>query len=119
LISYVSISGLAKFDLGMGYVLLFFLVAVSFGFFGWMNESRKAILVDKKKQLTLPGSWWTLAIVLLIFTYKYYLGYQDYLDSDFKQTMLAKFLAIFVSGCSVGILAALCLKLASVCMCRL
>ncbi|MBJ7450383.1 MAG: hypothetical protein JHC93_08510 [Parachlamydiales bacterium] len=53
------------------------LVAVALGsVLGWIIGDRIPIKVDKKKKaIFLPGSWFTLIMVLIIFVVKYYFGY--------------------------------------------
>jgi hypothetical protein len=102
--SYLSFNSLAKLELSIFYYILFGVTFLISGYFlGWRQVSRKKILVDKEKWLLqLPGSWLTLFLVLLIFSSKYFLGFKSGVDPSFLQTAIAKTIAIFTSGFSLG-----------------
>ncbi len=73
-------------------------------FFGWLQMHRSKIDINKQKhQITLPGTWWTLILILLIFATKYYFGYQLGVDPTLKYQSHFEFSMLAVSGIITGL----------------
>jgi len=77
------------------------------GFIGFMLTKNIAIKADRKnKTITIPGSKFTLFLVLSIFAVKYYFGFKSATDPIFASTatfMLSKIIITgVISGTSIG-----------------
>lgn len=56
---------------------------------GWLQAAFSKVTIDKKtKSVTIPGSWQTLVLVLLVFTLKYYFGYMQAVHPEEYQSLL-------------------------------
>jgi hypothetical protein len=103
--SFFSISGIAKLELSYFLYMILLIVLGASCYLGWIHVANKRIFIDRKKMLIfLPGSWITLALVLIIFASKYYLGYKCFKDSLFLLSLKAKLLSILSSGFSSGLI---------------
>jgi hypothetical protein len=77
-------------------IIIFFVNRLFSACLGWLQVARYSLKVDKEQWLIkVPGNWSTLAIILFIFVYKYYIGYQLAVhpqilgQPDFEMTLLA------------------------------
>lgn len=74
------------------------------GMIGWLLVYRHPISVDKeKKLLKLPGSWLTLNLILLIFTVKYYFGYELAVDPQRLYHFQFEVFMLIVSALCTGL----------------
>ncbi len=54
--------------------------------FGWWQVKRLDIKIDKKYSLIqIPGSWDTLLVILIVFSAKYYFGYEKTTNPVFAE----------------------------------
>lgn len=103
---YLAITGITRLDLGFFYYTWFLILMCFFCYLGWGQAANAKIVVDKKeKTIRLPGSWTTLVVVLIVFGFKYYLGYQNSQDPSFILGLQSKILTILVSSFSLGLMA--------------
>ena len=60
------------------YNFFIWVIAILIGIYlGWLQIYHFKILIDRKKHLIqTPGTWTTLILLLIIFSTKYYFGYQ-------------------------------------------
>ena len=72
--------------------------------FGWLRIVRRQLRVDKKHLLIeVPGTWETLMTMGIIFSTKYALGYQLYLDPTLSEQTSFEFSMLAISGATTGI----------------
>ena len=74
--------------------------------FGWAEVYRQHmhIRVDKVKHLIqVPGSWITLALILIIFASKYYFGYELDRDPELIHQNAFEYSMLIVSGTCTGL----------------
>ncbi len=88
------------------YIFIWLPFLVAGGVFGWFLYRNIKIRADRKKQLIeIPGSWGTLALILIIFATKYTFGY---LYSEYPHTRKDVFvygLDMITSGAITGMFA--------------
>lgn len=100
---YLSINNILKFSINSLDFIPLGLSLLVFSSISWKLTSLQKIKVDKEKQLfSLPGTWTNLIVLLLIFTTKYYIGYQKHLNVFYFENAHLKHFTILSSGFSLG-----------------
>jgi hypothetical protein len=96
LISEISISGLA---------VITWTAAIGCGIgLGWLQIVRLTLAVDREHCLIrIPGSWFTLLIILVIFVTKYYFNFKIAVDGTALKHAGFIMSFLFVSGISTGL----------------
>lgn len=85
-------------------VVLWMLSFAFGGIIGWLLVRKTHITVDKAKRLLrIPGSWATLALVVVIFSVKYFFGYTFAVQPELTQHPLYYISDILSSGAISGI----------------
>ncbi len=85
--------------------ILTWVIAILIGVaFGYLQIIRHKLRVDKKSFLVeMPGTWSTLVLIIIIFTSKYYFGYELSVDPQIAQQTLFEFSMLGISGVCTGL----------------
>jgi hypothetical protein len=84
-------------------ISLFFIVFFACFYSNWKMTKKRNIQINRNtKELLVPGSWLNLVLFLVIFTSKYYLGYQNSKSPSYLLTDEAKVVTMLSSGVSLG-----------------
>ncbi len=71
---------------------------------GWMQITNTKVKVDRKKNLVeIEGTWTTLIYILIIFTTKYFFGYELAVDPELARQTTFEFALLATSGICTGL----------------
>lgn len=102
---YLSIHTLVvSFQINMFSVSTWIVSIVIGVIFGWLLVYKQQLKVDRKHLLIeVPGSWQTLILALLIFSSKYYFGYELDVDPNLAEQTVFEFSMLSISGTITGL----------------
>lgn len=87
------------------FVLSIFSVSLLMGVaLGWLQATKQSLSFDQAKRLVkVPGTWSVMAIIIIIFSSKYYFGYELSTDSEIVNNIYFRLAFIGVNAVCTGL----------------